>query len=155
MHAPLQRFPYHLVDQSPWPLLSSFSLLLTTLGAALYFHSYTIGDPLLFLGLSSIAFALFSWFKDITREATFQGHHTSKVKSGIKIGLILFIVSEVFFFLGFFWAFFHASLVPSIELGSIWPPKGITVLDPWEIPLLNSVILLSSGVCPKCIIVQQ
>lgn len=141
----IQKFPYHLVDQSPWPLLTSFSLLITTLGAALYLHFYTIGIYVLSLGLLSLTLCLFLWFKDVVREATFQGHHTVAVKNGIKFGLVLFILSEVLFFFGFFWAFFHSSLVPAVSLGSVWPPLGIHSLNPWEIPLLNSVILLSSG----------
>ena len=126
----LQKFPYHLVDQSPWPILASFSLLITTLGAVLYFHFYEIGAYALSFGLISLFTVLFLWFKDVVREATFQGHHTLKVKNGIKLGLILFILSEVLFFAGFFWAFFHSSLVPAISLGSVWPPLGINSLNP-------------------------
>jgi cytochrome c oxidase subunit 3 len=141
----IQKFPYHLVDQSPWPIFSSFSLLTTTMGAVMYFHSYNIGGYVLTLGLISITISMLLWFKDVVREATFEGHHTFKVKNGIKMGMILFILSEVLFFFGFFWAFFHSSLVPSIALGSVWPPLGINALNAWDIPLLNSVILLSSG----------
>jgi len=141
----LQKFPYHLVDQSPWPILASFSLLITTLGAVMYLHLFEVGAYTLSVGLISVVTVMLLWFKDVVREATFQGHHTTKVKNGIKMGLILFILSEVLFFAGFFWAFFHSSLVPSISLGSVWPPLGINALNPWEIPLLNSVLLLSSG----------
>jgi len=77
--------------------------------------------------------------------STYLGHHTKQVKNGLMIGVILFIVSEVFAFLSIFWAFFHSSLSPAIEIGGSWPPQGITPLDPFAIPLLNTFLLLSSG----------
>ena len=61
------------------------------------------------------------------------------------MGMILFILSEVMFFFGFFWAFFHSALAPTPEIGSVWPPQGIEVINAWGIPLLNTIILLTSG----------
>jgi hypothetical protein len=81
---------------------------------------------------------------------TFLGHHTVRVQQGLILGIILFIVSEVFFFLSIFWAFFDSALAPTVELGCSWPPAGIQPIDPWELPLVNTILLLSSGVCLKC-----
>ena len=85
------------------------------------------------------------WFRDIILEATYLGCHTTQVQKGLTIGVILFIVSEVFAFLSVFWAFFHSSLSPSIEIGGVWPPQGVEALSAFGIPLLNTFLLLSSG----------
>jgi cytochrome c oxidase subunit 3 len=137
--------PYHLVDPSPWPLMGSLGALASTMGGVMYMHSFAGGGILLSLGLGTILYTMFVWWRDVVRESTYEGYHTSVVQHGLRYGMILFIVSEIMFFVAFFWAFFHSSLAPTIEIGAVWPPKGIDVLDPWGIPFLNTFILLSSG----------
>jgi len=119
--------------------------LTMTSGGVMWFHSYEGGGYVLFAGVLSVLFTMFVWWRDIIREATFEGQHTEKVQQGMRMGMILFIASEVMFFFGFFWAFFHAALVPVQEIGCVWPPKGIEVLSAWEVPSLNTLILLTSG----------
>nr|QCX31979.1 cytochrome c oxidase subunit 3 [Amphimallon solstitiale] len=135
--------PYHLVDVSPWPILGAFSAMITMIGLIKWFHLYN--NSLFLLGSLITMMIMFQWWRDISREGTFLGLHTYPVTMGLRWGMILFITSEVFFFVSFFWAFFHSSLTPTIELGMMWPPKGITPLNPLQIPLLNTLILLTSG----------
>nr|YP_009712010.1 cytochrome c oxidase subunit III [Gastrophysa polygoni]QGA74020.1 cytochrome c oxidase subunit 3 [Gastrophysa polygoni] len=135
--------PFHLVDVSPWPLMGSLSAMISMIGLIKWFHLYN--NNLFLLGMIIMLLIMYQWWRDITREGTYQGLHTFKVVKGLHWGMILFITSEVFFFISFFWGFFHNSLSPSIELGMIWPPKGINTFNPIEIPLLNTLILLTSG----------
>nr|YP_009227503.1 cytochrome c oxidase subunit III [Poodytes punctatus]AGI50982.1 cytochrome c oxidase subunit III [Poodytes punctatus] len=139
-----QAHSYHIVDPSPWPILGATAALLTASGLTMWFHCNT--PYLLIIGLTSTLLVMFQWWRDIVRESTFQGHHTPTVQKGLRYGMVLFIMSEAFFFLGFFWAFFHSSLAPTPELGGQWPPVGIKPLDPMDVPLLNTAILLASGV---------
>nr|YP_009104443.1 cytochrome c oxidase subunit III [Callitettix braconoides]AFV32146.1 cytochrome c oxidase subunit III [Callitettix braconoides] len=136
--------PFHLVDMSPWPITGSIGVMTLTSGTVMMFQKTNFS--LLLTGLMIIIMTMYQWWRDITRESTFQGLHTSQVTKMMKMGMIMFIISEILFFASFFWSFFHSSLVPTIEIGMNWPPKSITTFDPMQIPLLNTMILLSSGI---------
>nr|UXW93482.1 cytochrome c oxidase subunit III [Runaria sp. 'striata'] len=136
--------PFHLVDKSPWPLLSSLALMSMLIGSINWMTMFN--SHLMIMSFMVLNLTLFQWWRDVIRESTYQGHHTLSVSKGLRWGMILFIISEVFFFISFFWTFFHSALSPSIEIGSMWPPKGIEPFNPSHIPLLNTILLLSSGV---------
>jgi cytochrome c oxidase subunit 3 len=136
--------PYLPVQASFWPLLLRFSLLSIMFTVVMWLHG-KISVTYLLVGLLSVAVISFLWWRDVVRERLI-GYHTSKLEFGFRLSILLFILSEVFFFVSFFWAFYDSSVSPTVELGMTWPPKGIIPLDTYSIPLLNTVILLSSGV---------
>lgn len=138
-------YSYHLVDNSIWPLSTSISLMSLLLGNVMLFHNKEYGLELTIISLLSIIYSTYYWFKDIIIEGVYKGEHTLRVQTGLNLGFILFVVSEICVFFGLFFAYFYNSLIPSIECGSLWPPIGIVTLDYTAIPLLNTLILLSSG----------
>jgi cytochrome c oxidase subunit 3 len=141
----LQSHNFHLVDFSPWPFLAGTSIFCIIFGNVMLINDFNNSFDIIIFGFFIILFVIFVWWRDIIRESSFIGNHTVKVQEGLSYGMILFIVSEIIFFFAFFWAFFHSSLAPSIEIGSVWPPKDIQVLSAFSVPLLNTIILLLSG----------
>nr|AVW86075.1 cytochrome c oxidase subunit 3 [Branchipolynoe sp. YZ-2018] len=138
------RQPFHLVEYSPWPLTAAIGALLMTSGTAMWFHGH--GMFCMFIGPIIILLTMLQWWRDVIREGAYLGFHTSLVTKGLRWGMMLFITSEILFFFAFFWAFFQSSLAPTPELGCSWPPTGVYPLNPFAIPLLNTAVLLASGV---------
>lgn len=139
------KHPFHIVNPSPLPFFAALAGGLTTSSFVGYMHYHVCPAIRLSFFFSVLFLTLVSskWFYDIIQE---KPHHTTEVVRGLAMGMALFIVSEVMFFFSFFFAFFYSALSPSVGIGCVWPPKGIIPLDPYSLPLLNTVILVSSGV---------
>jgi len=146
-----EQHPFHMVDSSPWPIMTSISLLSFVMVFVMYFHMFKFVNFVLLPVILILCLNIFRWFSDIVVESTYEGQHTFKVQQGIRLGMCLFIISEVMFFFSFFWGYFHCSLAPSISIGYVWPPINIISLDAWGLPLLNTIILLSSGITITCV----
>jgi len=153
-----QKHPYHLVDPSPWPIVGAFAAFFLALGLALLMHGH--GPWLLIVGLLGVLATMFFWWRDVIRESVVRKLHTPVVKIGLRYGMSLFIASEVMFFVAFFWAFFDASLFPKEatvipgfdwetpfppDVEGVWPPTGVQTFDAWDLPFMNTLILLLSG----------
>ena len=158
-HGP--KHDFHLVDPSPWPACSAASAGLLALGLVLFMHPdvfgvnaeefvTSLGPWAFFPGGILLCTTAAMWWRDITLEAEYGGHHTPIVQLGMRYGMALFIVSEVMFFAAFFWAFFNARLFPKETPynvpGGVWPPEGIETFNAFDVPFLNTLILLLSGV---------
>jgi heme/copper-type cytochrome/quinol oxidase subunit 3 len=141
-----EQHPFHLVDPSPWPLFTSFAILSFVVNIAAYFNYKEDGWSILLISFVLLCLTLSRWLSDIVTEATLEGNHTFKVQDNILLGMKLFIASEIMFFFSFFWAFFHFTLSPSIFIGGIWPPAEILTMQWDALPLLNTGILVYSGV---------
>jgi cytochrome c oxidase subunit 3 len=143
---------YHLVNPSPWPVVGAISAFVLAVGAVNWMHGASWGMAVTLLGLLGVLYTMFMWWRDVIIESK-QGDHTPVVQLHLRYGMLLFIASEVMFFVAWFWAFFDASLFPGdsqqfareAATGGVWPPKGVEVFDPWHLPLLNTLILLTSG----------
>ncbi len=137
--------PYHLVDPSPWPIIGALGGFLTLFGIVLasHFGSYLM----LIAGLVIVLFVMVVWWRDVIRESRTAGMHTPIVRLGLRYGMLLFISSEVMFFVGFFWAYFNFLLFPETQGNgqTVWPPSNVFTFDPFHLPLLNTMILLLSG----------
>ena len=140
-----KKHPWHMVEPSPWPLVSSIGAFVLAVGAIWYMQ----GGPMLGLlaGLVLVVGCMFGWWRDVVREAEGGVDHTHPVRHGLRVGMILFIASEVMFFFAFFWAYFNASMpILSFVASEQWPPAGIVPLDTWDVPFFNTLTLLLSGV---------
>ena len=147
-----QTHPYHLVNPSPWPIVTSFAMLGMAVSAALALHKDPIGLPLLLGCVALVAVFAALWWRDVIREGIHDHSHTKEVSRGLRAGMALFITSEVMFFVAFFWAFFNASIFPKLPLEDVWaiaegpwPPVGIITFNAWDLPFMNTLILLLSG----------
>ena len=145
---------YHLVDPSPWPAIGATAAFLAAVGLISWMHHLFAGAPLVFgVGVVGILYTMVMWWRDVIDEAEYEGHHTRVVQLHHRYGMLLFIASEVMFFVAWFWAYFNTALFPAdphdiarlAATGGVWPPKGIETFDPWHLPLLNTLILLTSG----------
>ena len=158
---------YHLVDPSPWPVVGSISAFIMAVGAIAWMHHMFAAAPIIFgVGTIGVLYTMASWWGDVIREAQYKGDHTRVVQISHRYGMILFIASEVMFFVAWFWAFFNSALFPAdavhatrdavfgcgpgtamgaCSVPGTWPPKGIETFDPWHLPLLNTLLLLTSG----------
>jgi cytochrome c oxidase subunit III len=143
---------YHLVDPSPWPIIGAMSSFVLAIGVITWLHKVAWGPLAFAVGLIGVLYTMLMWWWDVVKEAE-HGDHTPVVQMHHRYGMILFIASEVMFFVAWFWAYFNIALFPNEALefartdvvGGVWPPKGIETFDPWHLPLLNTLILLTSG----------
>lgn len=138
--------PYHLVENSPWPFFTSLITLDVLLSLVLTIYNKLGKDIILGWSIISLLICVYLWVNEIIREGTYKGDHTKKVAKNLFVGFILFVVSEIAIFVSLFIAYFYNSLIPSIEIGSEWPPIGISILNPSSIPLYNTLLLYFSGI---------
>ncbi len=140
----IKKHPWHMVEPSPWPVVGTVAAFTMAVGGIVYMHT---GIPWGFLaGVALLLITFFGWWRDVVREGESGAYHTPPVRHGLRLGMVLFIASEVMFFFAFFWAYFHSSMpILSLSAAEQWPPEGIMPLETWHIPFLNTLILLSSG----------
>ena len=134
---------YHLVDPSPWPAQTRLCIMWMLVSLVLVFHQYAGAATLAAIAFQAVTYSAFLWWRDVNREGV-EGFHTSKVKNGLHLGMLLFIWSEAMFFVGLLWAFLHAALMPTIRVGMSWPPVGIVPVHWLGQPKTNTLQLLRS-----------
>ena len=154
--AHIKHHDYHLVDPSPWPIVGSVAVFIAAVGAISWMHHLYTMAPLVFgIGFIGILYTMIGWWRDVTREAQYGGYHTRVVQISHRYGMILFIASEVMFFVAWFWIFFEMTLFKDVRLASgieevraawaTWPPHGVEAVSAWQLPLVNTLTLLLSG----------
>ncbi len=135
--------PWHVPDPSPWPFVGTISAFVTAVGLIIFMHS---ANPwLLAIGFLGVLYTMYAWWKDVIAEANDGKSHTSPVKVGLRYGMLMFIASEVMFFFAFFWAYFHSSLPILNLVAGPWPPEGIDALGASGIPMVNTLLLITSS----------
>ena len=139
-----KKHPWHMVEPSPWPVVGTVAALTMAVGGIVYMHTGILWGFL--AGVAILLITFFGWWRDVVRESESGAYHTPPVRHRLRVGMVLFIASEVMFFVAFFWAYFHSSMpILSLIVAEQWPPEGIVPLETWHIPFLNTMILLSSG----------
>jgi cytochrome c oxidase subunit III len=150
MAAVTKHHDYHLVNPSPWPIVGSISAFIMAIGGILLMRHVT---PFVFvIGIVGVLYTMYAWWSDVIKEAN-GVDHTRVVQMSHRYGMMLFIASEVMFFVAWFWAYFdgffrHADLEQPVRLaatGAAWPPTGVELFDPFHLPLFNTLLLLCSG----------
>jgi len=140
-----QAHGFHIVEPSPWPLFTATAITQLIYVILFWLHNFKQSPYWILWSIIFLFLVIFMWFRDIIVESTFQGRHTNIVQKLMRTGFILVLISEAMFFFGFFWCFLYMSLAPSIWIGGVWPPLAITPVNPWGIPFINTLLLLSSG----------
>jgi cytochrome c oxidase subunit III len=141
---------YHLVNPSPWPAVGAVAAFITAVGAILWMHQI-LPVWVMVIGLVGIAYTMYAWWTDVIKEAA-TGDHTPVVQMHHRYGMMLFIASEVMFFVAWFWAYFDgffnhdaAEQYARLAVMGNWPPEGVELFDPFHLPLFNTLLLLTSG----------
>jgi cytochrome c oxidase subunit 3 len=150
---------YHILPPSPWPFVGSAAATLMAIGLIAWIKGGVFGIEkghwwLFATGFAGVLYTMFGWWRDVVKEAN-AGDHTPVVSIGLRYGMVLFIASEVMFFVAWFWIFFEMALfhhhrtLSGIEevraAWATWPPAGVEAVSPWHLPLVNTLTLLLSG----------
>src|SRR6185312_740658 len=146
---------YHLVNPSPWPALGSLSAFVLAVGGIIFMRTRTSDAPdpwIMLIGFVGVLYTMYAWWHDVIKESL-EGDHTRVVQISHRYGMMLFITSEVMFFVAWFWAYFDgffrhadpAQFARVAATGGTWPPLGVELFNPWDLALFNTLTLLCSG----------